>query len=77
MRSRTARSIGARQICGLLLALGIVLVYRTSGVLNFSQVFVGPFEGILRTDALSHGGSVLDIAAIVALIGWTILEAIP
>jgi hypothetical protein len=47
-----------------------------SGVLNLSQLFVGPFEGILRTDALRASGSVLDIAAIVALIGWTILEFI-
>lgn len=45
-----------------------------SGILNFSQLFVAPFEGILRTNALSAGGSVLDIAAIVAFIGWTLLE---
>ncbi|TME84396.1 MAG: hypothetical protein E6I45_01645 [Chloroflexi bacterium] len=45
-----------------------------SGILTFSQLFVAPFEGILRTNALSAGGSVLDIAAIVAFIGWTLLE---
>lgn len=45
-----------------------------SGILNLSQLFVGPFEGILRTDALHAGGSILDGAAIVALIGWTIIE---
>ena len=32
--------------------------------------------GILRTNALSAGGSTLDVAAIVALIGWTILELV-
>lgn len=45
-----------------------------SGILNLSQLFVGPFEGILRTDALNSGGSTLDVAAIVALVGWTIIE---
>jgi YGGT family len=47
-----------------------------SGILNFSQLFVGPFEGILRSDALHAGGSTLDIAALVAIAGWTILEVI-
>ncbi len=47
-----------------------------SGVLNLSQFFVGPFEGILRTNALSAGGSTLDVAAIVAFVGWTIIEMI-
>jgi hypothetical protein len=45
-----------------------------SGILNLSQLFVGPFEGILRTDALHAGGSILDFAALVALVGWTIVE---
>jgi hypothetical protein len=45
-------------------------------ILNTSQLFVAPFEGIFRTNALASGGSILDIAAIAALVGWTILEAI-
>ena len=45
-------------------------------VLNASQIFVAPFEGMLGTDALTSGGSVLDVAAILALIGWTLLEAL-
>jgi len=45
-------------------------------ILSASQLFVAPFEGMLRTSALASGGSILDIAAILALIGWTILEAI-
>src|SRR4029079_1624985 len=40
-----------------------------------SQILVAPFEGMLNTNALAAGGSVLDIAAILALIGWTLLEA--
>lgn len=47
-----------------------------SFILNASQVFVGPFEGILRTDALASGGSLLDMAAVLALVGWTLLEAL-
>jgi hypothetical protein len=47
-----------------------------SAVLNASQLFVAPFQGLLNSDALHAGGSVLDIAAIAALIGWTIVEAI-
>ena len=47
-----------------------------SGILNISQLFVAPFEGILRTDSLHAAGSVLDITAIVAFIGWTVLELI-
>jgi YGGT family len=47
-----------------------------SGILNASQLFVAPFEGILRTDALRSAGSVLDITAIVAFVGWTILEVV-
>ena len=45
-------------------------------ILNASQIFVGPFEGMLNTNALHAGGSVLDVAAVLALIGWTVLEAI-
>ena len=47
-----------------------------SFILNTSQVFVAPFIGIFNVDALKASGSVLDIAAIAALVGWTILEAI-
>jgi hypothetical protein len=47
-----------------------------SGILNVSQLFVAPFDGILRTDALHAKGSVLDITAVVAFVGWTIIELI-
>lgn len=45
-----------------------------SAINSFSSFFVGPFEGILRTNALHASGSTFDVAAIVALIGWTIIE---
>lgn len=45
-------------------------------ILNTSQLFVAPFIGIFNSNALESGGSVLDLAAIAALVGWTILEMI-
>ena len=50
--------------------------FIVSVINNLGGVLIAPFEGILRTNALSAGGSVLDVAAIVALVGWTIVEAI-
>jgi hypothetical protein len=47
-----------------------------SAILSFGQLLVAPFDGILRTDSLHAAGSVLDVSAIVALAGWTILEII-
>lgn len=47
-----------------------------SAILNGSQLFVAPFEGILRTDALHAAGSTLDLAAVVAFVGWTVIEMI-
>ena len=47
-----------------------------SFILNTSQIFVAPFEGMLNMDDLKSGGSVLDVAAILALVGWTVLEAL-
>jgi hypothetical protein len=66
--------IGARIILLLLNAReanGIV-----SGILNVSQFFVAPFNGILNTNALTSGGSTLDTAAILALVGWSVVELI-
>ena len=47
-----------------------------SFILTTSQLFVAPFVGIFNSDALKSGGSTLDIAAIAALIGWSLLEVI-
>jgi hypothetical protein len=67
-------------VIGLRIVL-LVLNARTGNFLvsvinNVGGVLIAPFEGILRTNALSAGGSVLDFAAIVALVGWTIVELI-
>ena len=68
----------------IVIALRIVLLLldaRTgnalvSGILDVSRIFVSPFEGMLNSNALSSGGATLDIAAVVAFVGWTILELI-
>jgi uncharacterized protein YggT (Ycf19 family) len=44
-------------------------------VLNITQPFVDPFIGMFSLNRVAADqGSVLDIAAIVALIGWTLIE---
>ena len=71
-------------IIQILIVLRIVLLLLdaregndlVSFILNTSQLFVAPFEGIFRTNALTSGGSIFDVAAVAALVGWTILEVI-
>ena len=68
----------------LVIALRIVLLALNAregnalvaGLLDLSRPLVAPFEGLFQTNALQAGGSVLDIAAVAALVGWTILELI-
>ena len=43
---------------------------------NVGGVLAAPFQGILSLKALAAGGSVLDVAAVVALVGWSLLELI-
>jgi hypothetical protein len=71
-------------IIQLLIVLRIVLLLLDARqgndivrfILDASQVFVAPFVGIFNVDALRANGSVLDLAAVAALVGWTVLEAI-
>jgi hypothetical protein len=71
-------------IIQILIVLRIVLLLLDAreandivrAILNASQIFVAPFDGIFRTNALTAGGSILDIAAIAALVGWSVLEMI-
>lgn len=45
-------------------------------VYGVSEIFVAPFRGILRIDEVQAGIAALDLSAIVALVGWLIIEAI-
>lgn len=47
-----------------------------AAIYNVSGFFVAPFDSVLGTETVRNGGSVFDVAAVVALIGWTVLEAI-
>lgn len=45
-------------------------------ILGVTDPFVEPFRGMFQLDKVTAGRSMLDIAAIVALIGWTLIEAL-
>lgn len=45
-------------------------------VYDLSDIFVAPFRGMFAMDAVEAGQAALDVAAIVALIGWTLLELV-
>jgi uncharacterized protein YggT (Ycf19 family) len=48
-----------------------------SFILGVTDPFVEPFRGMFRLDAVrGASGSVLDVAALVALIAWTLIEAL-
>jgi len=46
-------------------------------ILGVTDPFVEPFRGMFQLDRVSaESGSVLDVAALVALVGWTLIEAL-
>ena len=47
-----------------------------SFILGVTDPFVEPFIGMFDLNRVTSGDQVLDVAAIVALIGWTLLEAL-
>ena len=72
-------------ILQVLLILRIVLLLLVANrgndvvqfVLNVTQPFVDPFIGMFSLNRVTADqGSVLDVAAIVALIAWTLVEAL-
>ena len=68
----------------ILIVLRIVLLLlaarESNSIVSFiyslSEVFVAPFRGILRIDEVQAGATALDVGAIVALIGWIVIELI-
>jgi len=72
---------GILQVLLILRVILLVLVANRGNdivqfVFNVSQPFVEPFRGMFAINRVADQGSVFDIAAIVALIGWTLLELI-
>jgi uncharacterized protein YggT (Ycf19 family) len=46
-------------------------------ILSVTDPFVEPFRGMFALDRVrADQGSILDVAALVALIGWTLIEAL-
>ena len=68
----------------LLIVMRIVLLLvaarESNAIVSFvydvSEIFVAPFRGILRIDEVQAGATALDVGAIVALVGWFIIELI-
>ena len=69
-------------ILAVLIVLRILLLLlvanQTNDIVNFvynvTEPFVAPFRGIFQFDAVTPGGgSVFDVAAVVALIGWLLI----
>ncbi|MDQ4036642.1 MAG: YggT family protein, partial [Chloroflexota bacterium] len=69
-------------ILAVLLGLRILLLLLVANqqnsivdfVYNVTEPFVAPFRGIFAINEVTPGGgSVLDIAALVALIGWLLI----
>ena len=65
-------------LIGLRILLLLLVANQTNSIVDFvygvTEPFVAPFRGIFNFDAVSPGGgSVLDVAAVVALIGWLLI----
>ena len=60
----------------------LLLVANTSNdivalIINITDPFVEPFRGMFSLDRVTADqGSTFDVAALVALIGWTLVEAL-
>jgi len=72
-------------ILQVLIVLRIVLLLLAANqdntivalVLGLTDPFIEPFRGIFRLDEV-HGqsGSIFDFGAVIALVGWTLIEAL-
>lgn len=67
----------------LILRIVLLLLIANPGndvvalILNVTDPFVEPFRGMFALDRVGDSeGSMFDVAALVALIGWTLLEAL-
>ena len=75
-------AFGILQVALILRIILLLLVANpgndvVSLILAITDPFVEPFRGMFALDRVTADqGSVLDVAAIVALIGWTLVEAL-
>lgn len=78
-----------RRVLGLLFGILVVLIglrilllllganegnALVDGIYGITEIFVAPFRGVFAIDQVSPtGNSVLDVAAVVALVGWALV----
>ena len=67
----------------LILRIVLLLLNANEGndlvafIVGVTDPFVEPFRGMFRLDQVNgSSGSVLDVAAVVALVAWTLIEAL-
>ena len=66
----------------ILLRIVLLLLVANPGndivdfIYSVTEPFVAPFRGIFQFDVVVSGDRALDIAALVALIGWTLIYAL-
>lgn len=65
-------------LIGLRILLLLLVANQSNSIVDFvynvTEPFVAPFRGIFAFDAVTPGGgSVFDVAALVALIGWLLI----
>lgn len=65
-------------LIGLRILLLLLVANQSNAIVDFvfavTEPFVAPFRGIFQIDAVTPGGgSVFDIAALVALVGWLLI----
>jgi uncharacterized protein YggT (Ycf19 family) len=70
---------GVLQVALILRIILLLLVANQANdvvqlILNITDPFVEPFRGMFALDRATAGRQVLDIAAIVAFIGWSLVE---
>lgn len=68
-------------LIGLRIVLLLIVANQTNAIVdliyNVTEPLVAPFRGILSLDTVTPGGgSVFDVAAVVALIGWALIYAL-
>jgi uncharacterized protein YggT (Ycf19 family) len=64
-------------LLGLRILLLLLVANETNAIVDFvfsvTEPFVAPFRGIFALNEVSAGDATLDIAALVALIGWLLI----
>jgi uncharacterized protein YggT (Ycf19 family) len=67
-------------LIGLRVILLLVAARESSPIVSFvydvTDILVAPFRGVLRINEISSGQTALDVAALVAMIGWAIIAVV-